>query len=225
MKNSINNSVIPEKNKTKTIEIISTILLSIASLGVAWCSYQSTLWNGKQVFKLAESNLYYRHARDKLSALGQQQEIDAAVTINFLEAVLDKRQNRIDYYKRRARPELAAVLSAWLSTDPLYNDQAPAHPLIMEEYKMLAASAQAAADSANQKADFLWKEAEYNNKISDHYILYTVIFSMVMFLGALATKLTHPKVTFAGILFAGAIFLISVILLFFSMPIAKLLWQ
>jgi hypothetical protein len=218
MKNNI--AVLKEKNKTNAIEITGTVLLSIASLAVAWCSYQSNLWNGKQVFTLAESNLNHRRAQEKLSTLGQQQEIDAAVTINFLEAVLDKRPNRIDYYKRRARPELAAVLATWLSMDPLHNDLAPAHPLIMEEYKMLSGSEKAAIDSIRQKADLLWKEAQNNNKISDSYILYTVIFTMIMFLQALSTKFTHPKVAIACMLFAGMAFLIASILLFVNMPLA-----
>jgi hypothetical protein len=221
MKNNINNTVIKEKSTTNRIEITGTVLLSIASLAVAWCSYQSTLWNGKQVFTLAESNLNYRRAQEKLTMMAQQQEIDAAVTINFLEAVLDKRQNRIDYYKRRTRPELAAVLSTWLSMDPLRNDEAPAHPLMMEEYKLLSGSMRAAADSTRNRADLLWKEAQYYNKISDKYILHTVIFSLIMFLVAVATKVSNAKVAVASILFAGAIFLISILLLFFSMPIAQ----
>ena len=216
MKNNI--AVIKEKDKSNAIEITGTVFLSIASLAVAWCSYQSNLWNGKQVFTLAESNLNHRRAQERSGMLSKQQEIDAAVTINFLEAVLDQRPNRVEYYKRRTRPELAAVLSTWLSMDPLRNDLAPAHPLMMNEYKMLSDSAQSAVDSLRQKADLLWKEAQINNNISDNYILYTVLFSLIMFLEALATKFTHPKVAFAGMLFAGMAFLITIILLFVNMP-------
>lgn len=222
MKNNINNIAVQEKRKTARIEITGTVMLSIASLAVAWCSYQSNLWNGQQVFTLAESNLYYKRAQEKLSMLAQQQEIDASVTINFMEAVLDKRQNRIDYYLRRARPEMATVLKTWLSMDPLHNNQAPAHPLLMEEYTLLAGSMRAAADSANHQADFLWKEAQHYNKISDNYILYTVLFSLVMFLNALATKFTHTKVALASTLFAGVVFLISMLLLIVSMPMANI---
>jgi hypothetical protein len=216
-----NNIAVIEKTKKNTIEITGTVLLSFASLAVAWCSYQSTIWNGKQVFTLAESNLHYRRAQEKLTTLRQQQEIDAAITINFMDAVLDNRQNRIDYFKRRARPELAAVLSTWLSMNPLHNELAPAHPLMMEDYKSLSASTRAAYDSVSRHADALWKKAQYFNKLSDNYILYTVIFSLTMFLGALATKFSNTKVVIAGMLFAGTIFLVSILLLFISMPVAQ----
>jgi len=220
MKN--NTTVIREQKRINRIEITGTVLLSIASLAVAWCSYQSNLWNGKQVFTLAESNLLYKHAQEKSAMLAQHQEIDAAVTINFMEAVLDNRPNRVDYYLRRARPEMAAVLNTWLSMDPLHNDQAPAHPLMMEEYKLLGGSMRAAVDSVNQQADLLWKQAQRFNKISDSYILYTVIFSLIMFFAALATKLTNEKIVITGLVFAVALCLASLLLLFFSMPLANI---
>ena len=210
------------KDRTWALEIIGTVILSVASLAVAWCSYQSTLWNGKQVFKLAESNAYRRQALEKLFIVWQQQEIDAVVTLNFLEAVVEKRQTLIDYYRRRGTSELTKILNTWLLMDPVHNDQAPAHPLLMKEYKKLVTLSMAAADSASSKAARSWDEAQRLNTISDHYILYTVIFSLVMVLCAVATKLTRLKIAFISMLITGSIFLMALMLLFILMPVARL---
>jgi hypothetical protein len=211
-----------ERDRTQTLEILGTVILSIASLAVAWCSYQSTLWNGKQVFCLARSNGYYRQSIEKLFIVWQQQQIDAVVTLNFLDAVLDKRHTRIDYYRKRGQSELTKVLNTWLLMDPVHNDSAPAHPLLMEEYKKMVRSSLAAADSATMQADRLWDEAQRYNTISDKYILYTVIFSLVMLLCAVATKLTRLQIAFICMLVTGTIFFITLVLLLVFMPIANI---
>ncbi len=208
------------KDKTWALEIIGTVILSVASLAVAWCTYQSTLWNGKQVFKLAESNAYYRQALEKIFIVWQQQEIDAVVTLNFLEAVLEKKQTLIDYYGKRGTSELTKILKTWQLMDPVHNDKAPAHPLLMKEYKQLVRSSMAGADSATSHAMQSWDEAQRLNTISDHYILYTVIFSLVMVLCAVATKLTRLRIAFVSMLITGSLFLIALMLLFILMPVA-----
>lgn len=209
-----------EKDRTQILEIVATVILSIASLTVAWCTYQSTLWNGKQVFRMAESNLYYREALEKLFLAQQQQEVDVVVTLNFLDAVLEKRQTVIDYYRKRGSSELTKIFTTWLLMDPVNNDNAPAHPLLMEEYKRMINVSLSAADSATRNAERLWEESQRFSTISDNYILFTVIFSLVMFLCAIATKFTRLKIAFAGMLVTGTIFFITLILLLILMPIA-----
>ena len=211
-----------EKDRTQTLEILGTVILSIASLAVAWCSYQSTLWNGKQVFCLAKSNLYYRQSLEEMFKVWQQQQIDAVVTLDFLEAVVEKRHAPVDYYRKRSRSDLRQLFNDWLLMDPVHNEAAPAHPLLMEEYKKMQRSSQVAADSATAKAAQLWDEAQRYNTISDKYILYTVIFSLVMLLCAVATKLSRLSIAFMSMLVTGTVFIIVLILLFILMPVANI---
>lgn len=209
-----------EKDSTWTLEIIATVILSIASLSVAWCTYQSTLWNGKQVLCLARSNGYYRESVEKLFIVWQQQQMDAVVTLNFLEAVLEKRQTQIDYYRRRGNSALTKILNNWLSMDPVHNDSAPVHPLLMEEYKTMIRSMRAAADSATANGERLWDEGQRYNTISDKYVLYTVIFSLVMLLCAVSSKFSRLQMAFTCMLITGALFIIALLCLLIWMPIA-----
>ena len=106
---------IREKNR---LEIKSTIIISIATLAIAWCSYQNTLWSGQQSFSLADANKYARNAKQEALMIAQRQQIDAAITMNVLTAVLEKKNTHIDYYVGRGRHEMRNLLQAWLKTVP-----------------------------------------------------------------------------------------------------------
>ena len=82
-----------DRNRDR-FEVYNTIILAIATLSVAWCSYQGTLWNGIQTFRLAESNKYSRLAQQKLIQSGQNKAMEEAVIINFVDAVLNKDQKK-----------------------------------------------------------------------------------------------------------------------------------
>lgn len=204
------------------LEIIGTVLLSIASLVVAWCTYQSTLWNGEQDFRMAEANIYYRRANEFTVLAAQQREIDASITLSFMDAVIEKRQDKINYFLKRSNAQLSSVLSEWLNTKPLQNSNAPAHPLEMNTYKRLMQASKNSSDSAMRKAESLWQEAKRNNTYSDSYTLFTVIFSLVVFLCAVGTKLTRIKIAYSSLIFAGSVFLITLILLIVTMPVAQI---
>src|SRR6476659_7130860 len=99
------------------LEIYNTIILAIATLSVAWCSYQSALWNGIQTFRLADSNKYGRLAQQKAIQAGQKIAMDEAVIITFTDAVLNKNQQRIDFILK-GTGELSRVMSLWMK---MYN--------------------------------------------------------------------------------------------------------
>jgi hypothetical protein len=60
MEGNIENSTLTNEQKAdrsrNRLEINNTIILSIATLAITWCSYQTNLWNGIQTFNLAQSN-------------------------------------------------------------------------------------------------------------------------------------------------------------------------
>src|SRR5215831_3933478 len=95
-----------ENNDTKTmkserranrIEIYNTIILAIATLAVAWCSYQGTLWNGIQTFKLADSNKFNRLALQQTLRTGQSFQLDEAILSDFVQAVLEKKEDKVQF--------------------------------------------------------------------------------------------------------------------------------
>lgn len=203
------------------LEINNALILSIATLSITWCSYQGTLWDGIQTFKLAESNKCNRLAQETKLLAVQQKAMDEGVVINFVHQVVEEKTNNLDFYLQRLRPELANVLHAWVASKPLENPAAPPHPMATEEYKALMKKEMAEADSLLAIADDYWDQAEKANTYSDRYSLFTVVFSMVMFLGAITTKMTHIRLSFTLIVASGCICILILVFLFISLPVAR----
>ena len=202
------------------LEVYNTIFLAIATLAVAWCSYQGTLWSGIQTFHLAESNKYNRLAQQKLIQSGQNKAMEEAVIINFIDAVFDKDQRRMDYILKGVRPELANILSNWLRLHPLEDPSAPRHPMVMPEYEAIMGQRVDESEQMTAKAEEMFKAAQAANLNGDRYSLLTVLLSMVMFLGAITTKLVRINVRLMLTVISAIICIGVLIVVFFYMPVA-----
>jgi hypothetical protein len=201
------------------LEVYNTVILAIATLAVAWCSYQSHLWSGIQTFGLAESNKYGRLAQQHMIQAGQRVAMDEAIIITFIEAVISKNQQRIDFILSGTE-ELSGIMSNWYQSYKLKDTTAALHPMVTTAYKELTTRRMQESEKLSQKGTDLYEEAAKANRIADNYDLFTVMFSMVMFLGAIATKAVRPQIHHVLVMFSALICISALILLFFNMPIA-----
>src|SRR4030095_11324210 len=122
-----------EKQKAR-LEIYSTIILAIATLCAAWCSYQGSLWNGIQTFRLADSNKYSRLAQQIIIRSDQAKTMDEGAIISFMDAVFDKDEKRVDYMLKGLKPELSKILFDWMKLNALNDSTAPRNPMITTAY-------------------------------------------------------------------------------------------
>ena len=203
------------------LEINNTVILSIVTLAITWCSYQSNLWSGIQTFNLAQSNKFGRNAQQQAIQSGQRREMDEGIIINYFDDVFYKREEKIKYILRGVRPELSKILSDWRELHPFENPSAPFHPMAMPGYKKLMEKDIAESERSLAQAGISFEKASRANSISDRYNLLTVIFSMVMFLAAIGAKLTRIKLSFTLIVVSGLVCICVLILLFLYMPIAS----
>lgn len=213
------NDLISDRHRDR-LEVYNTIILAIVTLAVAWCSYQGALWNGIQTFRLAESNKYSRLAQQTLIQSGQNKAMEELVIVNFVDAVLNKNQSKINYILRGVRPELASVLANWLQSHPFDSVTAPRHPMVMPEYEAIMGKRVEESGKMSSKAEDMFKSAQTANMNEDRYNLLTVVFSMVMFLGAITTKLVRINVRLMLTVLAGIICLGVLIIVLFFMPVA-----
>ena len=217
---AVSNSIKQDRRRNR-LEIYNTVILGIATLGVAWCSYQSSLWNGIQTFKLADSNKFNRLAQQKTLQAGQSFQLDEAVAGDFLVGVLENKQDRVQFILKGVRPELSKIMRDWLQLYSSHDSSAPLHPLVTPAYKNMLAKINAESEKLRQDGDQSYKEGNKANTTADRYSLLTVLFSTVMFLSAIATKAIRPGVHFTLVLFSGLICVFDLIALFFYMPIAR----
>ena len=208
----------PDRLRNK-LEVINTLILAIATLSVTWSSYQGALWNGIQTFKLADSNKFNRLAHQKTILLGQNRAMDEAIIISFVNAVIEKKQKIVDYALRSLRPELSKIMSTWLSSQPIENPSAYPHPMAMPEYTGQVKKDMAESDKLTLLADEARTKAQEANNNSDNYSLLTVVFSMVMFFGAITSKIASPRLRLVNNIITGTICIAALVILFFLMPI------
>ncbi len=224
MKGNIENSTLTNDQKAdrdrNRLEINNTLILSIATLAITWCSYQSNLWNGIQTFNLAQSNKFSRDAQQQALESGQRREMDEAIIITFYDDVFYKKEDKIKHILRGVRPELSKVMSDWMQSHPFENPSAPFHPMAMPGYKELIEKDMVESGELRSKSEASFEKAIRANTVSDRYSLLTVIFSMVMFLAAIGAKITRIRLSFTLIVVSGLVCICVLILLFLYMPIA-----
>jgi hypothetical protein len=208
------------REETNLLEVYNTILLAIATLAVAWCSYQGTLWSGIQTFRLAESNKYGRLAQQTIIQSGQSKAMEEAMIIEFINAAYNADERKQNYILRGVRPELANILSQWVKMRPFENESAPRHPMMMPGYDSLMQKRMSEADKLSLQGQDLFTQAQQANLSSDTYSLLTVIFSAVMFLGAITTKLRRNNPRIILTLVSLLLCLGGLVIIFFKMPIA-----
>jgi len=208
-----------ERQKAR-LEIYNTIVLAVATLCAAWCAYQGNLWDGIQTFRLADSNKYSRLSQQILIRSDQAKTMDEGAIISLMDAVFDKDKKRIDYILKGLKPELSKILSDWMQLNALNDSTAYRNPMLTPAYLELMKTRTDESEEMNTKAAEAFNAGNKANLISDTYSFLTVMFSTVMFLSAVTTKLVRPQ---AGLLLlvVSALICIAVLLLtIFSMPIA-----
>ena len=202
------------------LEGFNTILLAIATLAVAWCSYQAALWSGIQTFRLAESNKYGRLAQQKMIQSGQNKAMEEGAIITFVNAAFDGDTNKVNYILKGLRPELATILSNWLKSNPFEKSSAARNPMLLPEYQGIMETRMKESEDLSAKGTEMFKQAQQANLNGDTYSLLTVMFSMVMFLGAITTRLVRLAPLLMLTVISVIICVGSLILVLFNMPIA-----
>jgi len=190
------------------IEIISAVLISLATVGSAWCAYQSALWAGEMMtsFNLADA-ARAESVRMSNRAL-QLTTIDVNLFTEFVAAYSNGNQDLADFLLTRFRPEMKLAAEAWIETQPLINPETTATPFDMPEYQ---SAAQTDADRLLKEAAEHLEDARTANERSDQYILLTVIFASVLFFGGISTKFNSIRIQFSLVALGSLMFVILLI--------------
>ena len=198
------------------VEKLSAVLLTIAIIATAWCVYQASTWGGVMAFKLSEVNANTQKFVMSTIQQGQYSTIDVLTFIEYVNALNNDDKSLSDFYYQRFREDFKPAVNAWLETNPLENPDAPPHPLVMPQYKkQFTEQAEHFAFTSKIKLD----EASKANKNSDNYILLTVVYSSVLFLGGVLSKFHTNKVRLILFFVGISVFAITTIGLF-SLPVA-----
>jgi hypothetical protein len=189
------------------LEVVATVLLSLATVATAWSGYQASRWNGEQAKAFSRASTL-RDASNKADALANAQtQIDVATFTQWVDAYALERTELADFYFARFRPEFKPAVDAWIATRPRRNPDAPLTPFAMPEYKL---AARVEAERLQAEAEDTSATARTNVQRATNYVLCVVLFAAVLFFAGISTKLDTPRLRrfllgFGVVLFLGTV--------------------
>ena len=196
----------PNEDKRRWLEPASAILMALATLSTAWCSYQSSKWSGQssEVATSAarlEQKAALLHLEDN-----QVTSIQAKMFMDFINATLAGNNKLAQFYSDRFPPELRTAYAQWMEQKPFENPKADPHPFVPSLYKPRFAqdAQQATVDAGRDEA-----EAKRTGNFAAQYLSITVLFAMVLFFAGTSARFNQRYVRQWSFFFAVAVFLFA----------------
>jgi hypothetical protein len=186
------------------LELVATVLLSVATVATAWSGYQSTRWNGEQAKAGARANALRIESTKAAALANTQTEIDVATFTQWVNAYAQKQTELADFYFKRFRKEFKPAVDAWIATRPLKNPAAPLTPFAMPQYKL---AARTESEQLAAGANVFAGQALRNIQRSTNYVLGVVLFASALFFAGMSTKLTSPRLRIALLAIGCLVFL------------------
>jgi hypothetical protein len=194
--------------KRDRVELVATVLLSVAAVATAWSGYQSTRWNEEQTQAAARANALRIHATQAAGLANTQTEIDVASFTQWVNAYAQHQTELANFYYKRFRAEFRPAVIAWVDTKPLKNPTAPLTPFAMPQYKL---AERAKADRLDAQAELNSAEMRRDIQRASNYVLGVVLFATSLFFAGMSTKLTAPRLRIALLVVGSVVFIATVI--------------
>jgi len=201
------------------LEPASAILMALATLSTAWCSYQSSKWSG-QSSEVATSPARLEQKAALLHLEDNQvTSIQAKMFMDFINATLAGNEKLAQYYSDRFPPELRTAYARWIEQKPFENAKADPHPFVPTLFKPRFAqeAQQATIDAGRDEA-----EAKRTGNFAAQYLSNTVLFAMVLFFAGTSAKFQQRYVRQWSFFFAVAVFLFAASRML-MLPVTRLL--
>ena len=168
------------------LEIVATVLLSLAAVATAWSSYQATRWNGEQAKAASRANAVRFEATQASSLADSQTEVDVATFIQWIDANATGDDDLASFYADRFRAEFKPAFEAWEATDPFSDPAAPPTPFAMDEYRSEAATE---AERLDAEGELHSAAVRRDVQRAGNYVLGVVLFAVTLFFAGMSTRL------------------------------------
>jgi hypothetical protein len=192
--------------KQAVLESLALVLLSLATVGTAWCSYQAAVWGGISQRLTNLSAAASRQAAARELQNSQMAMLDVMLFSQYVNARASSNETLARFYADRFRGEAKTAFEAWMATRPFENPAALPHPFVTNFYQPRLLAAASAAEAEGQK---LWVQAGDAGRNSRGYVLITVLLASALFCGGTASKFDVVRVRRAVLLLGLAAFVFA----------------
>ena len=198
-----------EKHEKKQwVEPVAALLMALATLGTAWCSFESAAWTRKSNRLMNEFNALERKA-GLLTMQGMQHAtIHTGMFMQVLAAQQQGNEKLVSFYVERFPPDVRKAYDAWLAQKPFENPNADPHPFVPNLYEVRGTRE---AAEATAKAATSLQASRNASSVSGQYLANTVLFATVLFFASASGKFEQRRVRVVAFAFAVAVFLFAVV--------------
>jgi hypothetical protein len=169
--------------RAKRVQVLSTVLLAVAAVATAWCSYQASRWTAEYRAASGHTNAARLEAVRAQGRVETEKQDDARWFAQWVDAYSLKRNELANFYFKRFRTEFRPAVVAWLKTEPLTNPTAPLSPFVMPQYKLAAAKKVRQLDAV---AELSSAEGQRDNQRSTNYVLAVVLCASSLFFAGMS---------------------------------------
>jgi ferric-dicitrate binding protein FerR (iron transport regulator) len=171
--------------RERAFEIAAALLLSLATLGIAWSGYQAAKWSGLQARRYTQASTARSLANRASGSAGQDRTQDLLNFNRWLEVTTEGNTQLADLYQRRFRAEFRPAFERWLADDPLHDRNALASPLREKNYVLAHA---VTADKLEALGDLRFEQGKNATENADDYVFVTVFFAVVLFFAGISLR-------------------------------------
>lgn len=175
----------PGKPRHPLFEPIALLLLSLATVGTAWCSFQAASWQGLSQRRMNLSAATGRRAASSELQASQLAILDVMLFSQYINARAESNETTARFYADRFRGEAKEAFKGWMAFNPFENTNAPPHPFVASLYKPKLLTE---AESAEAESQRLWEQAGEAGRNGRNYVLITVLLASALFCGGTASK-------------------------------------
>ncbi len=205
-----------DKRAERRIELVSTLLLAVATVATAWSSYQAARWHGEQARAQTTATASRVESTRAEGVANRQAEVDVATFIQWVDAHARGETMLEAFYRERFRDEFKPAFEAWIATEPLTNLEAPPTPFVLPEYELAAIEE---AEELEADATSASETARIDIQRADNYVLAVVLFAASLFFAGISTRLTTRGAQ-AAILGLGCLLFVSTLVWIATFPVS-----
>ena len=171
--------------RERWLEIAAALMLSLATLGIAWSGYQAAKWSGLQARRYTQASTARSLANQAATLAAQDRTQDLLNFNRWLEVTTSGDTQLADLYQRRFREEFRPAFDRWLDSDPLHNPNAVASPLKEPNYTLADMEK---ADRLEKLGDLRFEQGKEATEHADDYVFVTVFFAVVLFFAGISLR-------------------------------------
>lgn len=195
-----------DQRSERMIEVLAVLLLAIATVGSAWCAYQSSRWNGEEA-NFSQHSTDLRVEATRLFSFGTQtMTYDSNIAAEYAKAYLDGDTELQAFYRNvLARPEFVPVLDEWAAQADA-GAEALGSLLTDEDY--LATRLSGYQDAMDQ-SDTLATQAREAGGNADDYIVLTLFLAGALFFAGVTSSFRSRSIQLLLLMMASVLIAVT----------------